>query len=75
MKLKGKVCITVVRPALLYDADTWATTRGQEARQEVTVMRMLRWMCGVTRRDNIRNEHIRGTTRVVRASKKSTEND
>ena len=28
------------------------------------------WMCGVTRRDNIRNEHIRGTTRVVQASQK-----
>ena len=34
---------------------------------------MLRWMCGVTRRDNIRNEHIRGTTRVVHTSKKITE--
>ena len=34
---------------------------------------MLRWMCGVTRRDKIRNEHIRGTTRVVQASKKITE--
>ena len=34
---------------------------------------MLRWMCGVTRRDTIRNEHIRGTTRVVQASKKITE--
>ena len=34
---------------------------------------MLRWMCGVTRRDNIRNEHIRGKTRVVQASKKITE--
>ena len=36
-------------------------------------MRMLRWMCIVTRRDTIRNEHIRGTTRVVQASKKITE--
>ena len=40
-------------------------------------MRMLIWMCGVTRKE-IRNEHIRGTTRVVRlywckASKKITE--
>ena len=31
------------------------------------------WMCGVTRRDNIRNEHIRGTTRVVQECKKITE--
>ena len=73
MKLKGKVDKTVVRPALLYGAETWATTRGQEARLEVNEMRMLRWMCGVTRRDKIRNEHIRGTTRVVQASKKITE--
>ena len=34
---------------------------------------MLRSMCEVTRRDNIRNEHFRGTTRVVQASKKITE--
>ena len=73
MKLKGKVYKTVVRPALVYGADTWATTRGQEARQEVNEMRMMRWTCGVTRRDTIRNEHIRGTTRVVQASKNITE--
>ena len=36
-------------------------------------MRMLRWMCGVTRKDKITNEHIRETTRVVQASKKITE--
>ena len=73
LKLKGKVYKTVVRPALLYGAETWATTIGQEARLEVNEMRMLRWMCGVTRRDKIRNEHIRGTTRLVQASKKITE--
>ena len=72
-KLKGKVYKTVARPALLYGAETWATTRGQEARLEVNEMRMLRWMCGVTRRDKIRNDHIRGTTRVVQASKKISE--
>ena len=58
MKLKGKVYKTVVRHAMLYGAETWATTRGQEARLEVNETRMLRWMCGsVTRRDKIRNEH------------------
>ena len=30
-------------------------------------------MCGLTRKYKIRNEHIRGTTRVAQASKKSTE--
>ena len=35
MKLKGKVYKTIVTPALLYGADTWATTIGQEARLEV----------------------------------------
>ena len=73
MKLKGKVYKTVVRRALLNGAETWATTRGHEARLEVHEMRILTGMCGVTRRDNIRNEHIRGTTRVVQASKKITE--
>ena len=56
-----------------YGAETWATTKRQEKRIEVTEMRMLRWMCRVTRKDKIRNEHIRGTTRVAQASKKITE--
>ena len=58
---------------MLYGAETWATTKRQDKRIEVTEMRMLRWMCGVTRKDKIRNEHIRGTTGVAQASKKITE--
>ena len=68
VKLKGKVYKTVVRHALLYSAETWATTRRQEARLEVNEMRMQRWMCGVTRRDKIRNKHIRGTDNKSGAS-------
>ena len=72
MKLKGKVYKTVVRPALSYGAETWATTRGKETRLEVNEMRMLRWMCGVTRRDNKSGasvqENYRKTTQVVRST-------
>ena len=71
--LRGKVYKTVLRPALLYGAETWATRWGQEARLEVNEMRMLKWMCGVTRRDWIRNGLITATTRLVQVSKKITE--
>ena len=36
-------------------------------------MRMLRWMCGVTKLDKIRNERIRGTTKVGSIIKKIQE--
>ena len=36
-------------------------------------MRMLRWMCGVTKLDKIRNEIIRGTTKVGEITKKEQE--
>ena len=58
VKLKGKVYTTVINPEMLYGAETWATTKRQGKRIEVTEMRMLPWMCGVTRKDKIRNEHI-----------------
>ena len=34
---------------------------------------MLRWMCGVTDSDRIRNERIRGTVKVGEISKKVQE--
>ena len=36
-------------------------------------MRMLRWMCGVTKLDKIRNERIRATTKVGEITKKVQE--
>ena len=36
-------------------------------------MQMLQWMCGVTKLDKIRNERIRGTTKVGGITKKVQE--
>ena len=48
MRLKGKVYRTVVRPALLDGTETWPMIRRLEQRFDVTEMRMLKWLCGVT---------------------------
>ena len=60
----------VVRPAMMYGAETWAVKKAQEKKLDVAEMRMLRWMSGVTKLDRIRNERIRGTTKVEEISKK-----
>ena len=73
VKLKGKVYKSVVRPAMLYSCETWPMKRAQERRMEVAEMRMLRWMCGVTKRDRIKNNLIRGTVKVAEVSKKLQE--
>ena len=41
-----------------------------EKRLHVVEMRMLRWMCGVTRMDEVRNEYIRGSLKVVPVTEK-----
>ena len=64
VKIKSKVYRTVVRPALMYGAETWALKKAQEKKLDVAEIRMLRWMCGVTKQDKIINERIRGTTKV-----------
>ena len=53
--------------------DAWALKKAQEKKLEVAEMRMLRWMCGVTKLDKIRNERIRGTTKVGEITKKVQE--
>ena len=55
LKIKGKAYRTVLRPALRYGAETWASNKAQENKLDVEEMRMLRWMCGVTKLEKIRN--------------------
>ncbi|KAM2426052.1 hypothetical protein ACFXTH_000310 [Malus domestica] len=56
LKLKGKFYKTAIRPAMLYGIECWAVKHQHVG---VVEMRMLRWMCGHTRKDKIRNEDIR----------------
>ena len=69
----GEVYKTVVRPAMMNGADTRAVKKAQEKKLDGAEMRMLRWMSGVTKLDRIRNERIRGTTKVGEISKKVQE--
>ena len=50
-----------------------STMISQERRLEVNEVRMLRWMCGVTKKDKIRNDHVRGWVKVAPVTKKITE--
>ena len=45
-----------------------------EKRLHVAEMRILRWMCGVTRMDKVRNEFIRGSLKVAPVIEKVKEN-
>ena len=63
--LKGKVYRTVVRPAVLYGSECWPVKKTQIQRLMVAEMRMVRWMCGFTRLDRIRNGVTRGLAEVA----------
>jgi hypothetical protein len=53
LKLKSKFYRTAVRPVILYGAECWLTKRRHVQQLSVTEMRMLRWICGHTRRDRV----------------------
>ncbi|KAH1202758.1 Craniofacial development protein 2 [Glycine max] len=74
IKLKGKFYRTAVRPAILYGTECWAVKSQHENKVGVAEMRMLRWMCGKTRQDKIRNEAIRERVGVVPIVEKMVEN-
>jgi hypothetical protein len=58
-KLKGKFYKTVIKPAMMYGAECWAKKGQHVQKMSVAEMRMLRWICGHTRKDRIRNDDTR----------------
>ena len=58
-KLKCKIYQTVVRPALLYGAESWAVVKYDEDLMSRTEMRMLRWILWFSRLEKLKNEEIR----------------
>ena len=72
-RVKGKVHSSVVRPAMVYGLETVAVTKKQVEEMEVAEMKMLRFAMGVTRKDKIRNKHIRSTVKVERLGMKMRE--
>ena len=72
-RVKGKVYSLMVRPAMVYGLETLAVTKKQVKEMEVAEMKMLRFAMEVTRKDKIRNEHIRSTVKVERLGMKMRE--
>ncbi|XP_059306273.1 uncharacterized protein LOC132057673 [Lycium ferocissimum] len=72
-QLKGKFYKVVVRPTMLYEAECWSVKISHVQKMKVAEMRMLRWMCGHTRSDKIRNEDIRDKVGVASVEDKMRE--
>ena len=49
---------------MTYSAECWAIKQSHEQKLHVAEMKMLRMMCGVTRRDRLKNEYVRASVNV-----------
>ncbi|XP_019256336.1 PREDICTED: uncharacterized protein LOC109234728 [Nicotiana attenuata] len=72
-RLKGKFYRVVVRPTMLYGAECWPVKNSHVQRMKVVEMKILRWMCGHTRRDKISNEVIQDKVGVAPVEDKMRE--
>ena len=64
-KLEDMFYRTAIRPTMLYDAECWLTKRQHVQQLCVTEMRMLRWMCGHSRKDRVWNDDIQDRVGVA----------
>ena len=58
---------------MVYGLETVAVTKKQVEEMEVAEIKMLRFAMGVTRKDKIRNKHIRSTIKVEQLGMKTRE--
>ncbi|PHU23744.1 hypothetical protein BC332_08851 [Capsicum chinense] len=72
-KLKGKFYRIAIRPSMLYGAECWPVKNSHIQKLKVAEMRMLRWMCGFTRADRVRNDIIQEKVGVVSVEEKMQE--
>ena len=63
-RVRGKVHSLAMRSAMVYGLETVAVTKKKVEEMEVAKIKMLRFAVGVTRKNKIRNEYIRGTFKV-----------
>ena len=69
-RVKGKMYKNVVRPAMLYGMETVAVTERQKEKMEVAELKKVKCALGVTRKDKIKNEYVRGTAKISELSAK-----
>ena len=50
--------------------ETVTVTERQMGKMEVAELKMVRWAVGVTRKDKIRNEYVRGTAKIAKLGDK-----
>ena len=60
MRVKAKICTTMVRPVMTYGSECWGLKKKGERK-----LRMLKMMLGVTLKDKPRNEEVRRRTTIT----------
>ncbi|KAJ8354075.1 hypothetical protein SKAU_G00216420 [Synaphobranchus kaupii] len=73
LKLRIKVYKTVIRPVLLYGAETWAMKKKEERLLMRSEMKMLRWIMGISLREKKTNKSIKEMAGVVGIEEKARE--
>ena len=64
------VAVTEMETETETEAETLAVTEKQAGKMEVAELKMVRWALGVTRKDKMRNEYVRGTAKIEKLGDK-----